>query len=146
MSDEQSWRPPTTDAVREVLSSARTVAVVGVSDKPERASHDVTSYLIDHSDYEVWLVNPRLTSLFGRAVYPSLADLPAAPDVVDVFRRHTELAHITDQAIAAHAGTLWFQLGLYDETAASRAASAGLTVIMDRCLKVEHSALLGPAR
>ena len=143
---EQSWKPPTTADVREVLSTARTVAVVGVSDKPERPSHDVASYLIEHTDYEVWLVNPRLTTLFGRTVHPSLADLPGAPDVVDVFRRHTELAHVTDEAIAADAKTLWFQLGLYDETAATTATSAGLTVVMNKCLKVEHSALIGAKR
>lgn len=143
---EQSWKPPTTADVREVLSTARTVAVVGVSDKPERPSHDVASYLIEYTDYEVWLVNPRLTTLFGRTVHPSLADLPGAPDVVDVFRRHTELAHVTDEGIAADAKTLWFQLGLYDETAAITASSAGLTVVMNKCLKVEHSALIGAKR
>lgn len=129
-----------------MLRTARTVAVVGVSDKPERPSHEIASYLIEHTDYEVWLVNPRLTTLFGRTVYPSLADLPAAPDIVDVFRRHTELAHVTDEAIAVHATTLWFQLGLYDETAAAAATSAGLTVVMDRCLKVDHLALIGPTQ
>lgn len=145
MTDE-SWRPPTTDDVREVLSTARTVAVVGVSDKPHRPSYEVASYLIEHTDYEVWLVNPRLKTVFGRTVYPSLADLPAAPDIVDVFRRHTELAGVADEAIAARARTLWFQLDLYDEKAAVTAISAGLTVVMDRCLKVEHSALLGAIR
>lgn len=143
---EQSWKPPTTADVREVLSTTRTVAVVGVSDKPDRPSHEVASYLIEHTDYEVWLVNPHLTTLFGHTVYPSLADLPSPPDIVDVFRRVSELPGITDEAIAAHARVLWFQLGLYDETAASTATSAGLTVVMNKCLKVEHSALVGAKR
>lgn len=127
-----------------MLRTARTIVVVGVSDKPDRPSHEVASYLIEHTDYEVWLVNPRLTTLFGHTVYPSLADLPSPPDIVDVFRRVSELPGITDEAIAAHARVLWFQLGLYDEKAATAATSAGLTVVMDRCLKVDHSALLGP--
>lgn len=143
MSDAPSWTSPTAEERTKILQATRTVAVVGVSDNPMRPSHGVASYLIDHTDYEVWLVNPNLTTLFDRPVYASLADLPAAPDMVDVFRRHTELARVTDEAIAARATTLWFQLGLYDEKAATTATSAGLTVVMDRCLKVEHSALIG---
>lgn len=141
-----NWTPPSTEDTRELLRGARTVAIVGVSDKPERPSHGVASYLIEHTDYEVWLVNPNLATLFDRTVYPSLAELPTAPDIVDVFRRHTELPGVTDEAIAADAKALWFQLGLYDEKAAATATSAGLTVVMDRCLKVEHRALLGPTR
>lgn len=146
MNDTTNWIPPTRDETRELLRAARTVAVVGVSDKPERPSHGVASYLIEHTDYEVWLVNPTITTLFGRTVHPSLADLPAAPDIVDVFRRHTELPGLTDEAIAAGAKALWFQLGLYDEKAATTATAAGLTIVMDRCLKVEHSALIGANR
>jgi Predicted CoA-binding protein len=141
----ERWRPPTTAETREVLQTARTIAVVGVSADPTRPSHGVAAYLVEHTDYEVWLVNPNLTTLFGRTVYPSLADLPSAPDIIDVFRRASELPGITDEAIAAHARVLWFQLGLYDETLATAATSAGLTVVMDRCLKVEHRALVGPA-
>lgn len=122
------------------------MAVVGVSDKPTRPSHGVAAYLLEHTDFEVWFVNPRLTTLMGRPVHPSLADLPAAPDIVDVFRRPSELPAVTDDAIAAGAGALWTQLGLYDESVAATASSAGLTVVMDRCLMVEHRALIGPAR
>lgn len=143
---DQIWRPPTTDDILDVLRTARSVAVVGVSDKAARPSHGVARYLIEHTDYDVWLVNPRLTTLFGRTVHPSLADLPTAPDIVDVFRRSSELPGVTDDAIAADAKTLWFQLGLYDEGLAARAASAGLTIVMDHCLKVDHAALLGPTR
>lgn len=146
VNDLSIWTAPTPEQTRELLRATRTVAVVGVSDKPDRPSHGVASYLIEHTDYEVWLVNPRLTTLFDRTVHPSLAELPAAPDLVDVFRRSTELPGITDEAIAADAKSLWFQLGLYDEKAALTGISAGLTVVMDRCLKVEHQALIGPTR
>ncbi|GGB28416.1 hypothetical protein GCM10011492_18300 [Flexivirga endophytica] len=145
MSEQPKWTGPTRPELRGLLRDARTVAVVGVSDKPARPSHGVAAYLIEHTHYEVWLVNPHLTTLFGRTVYPSLAALPSAPDIVDVFRRSSELPGITDEAIAVGANTLWFQLGLYDERLATAATSAGLTVVMDRCLKVEHRALLGPA-
>lgn len=144
MTQDQRWTAPTTADIRAVLRTARTVAVVGVSDKPDRPSHGVARYLIEHTGYDVWLVNPKLTSLFGQTVYPSLADLPSAPDIVDVFRRSSELATVADDAIATQARVLWLQLGLYDETVAATAASADLTVVMDRCLKVDHSALVGP--
>lgn len=143
MHQGNSWRSPTTADIRELLTSARTVAVVGVSDKPTRPSHEVASYLVHHTDYEVWFVNPHLTTLFGRPVLPSLADLPAAPDIVDVFRRRTELSGVTEEAVSIGAGALWFQLGLYDEAAADTASAAGLTVVMDRCLKVQHAGLIG---
>jgi uncharacterized protein len=146
VNDLSTWSAPTADATRDLLRATRSVAVVGVSDKPDRPSHGVASYLIEHTDYEVWLVNPRLTTLFGRTVHPSLAELPAAPDLVDVFRRSSELPGVTEEAIDADARALWFQLGLYDEKAALTATSAGLTVVMDRCLKVEHQVLVGPTR
>jgi len=146
MTDKHHWTSPTTADIRELLRGARTVAVVGASEKPTRPSYEVSSYLVTQTDYEVWFVNPSLTTLLGRPVFPSLADLPSPPDLVDVFRRRSELANVADQAVTAKAGTLWFQLGLYDESVADAAASAGLTVVMDRCLRVQHSWLIGPSR
>ncbi|NNG38897.1 CoA-binding protein [Flexivirga sp. ID2601S] len=127
--------------VRAILRDARTIAIVGASDRPDRASYGVADYLRRNTDYELWFVNPRLTELFGRPVYPDLASLPGAPDVVDVFRRSSELPQVAEEAIAAHAKVLWLQLGLADETVATTARSAGLQVVMDRCLKVEHQRL-----
>ncbi|MBB2894727.1 CoA-binding protein [Flexivirga oryzae] len=146
MTDKHSWTSPTTSDIRELLEGARTVAVVGASDNPTRPSYDVSSYLVSQTDYEVWFVNPNLTTLLGKPVFPSLAALPEAPDLVDVFRRRSELANVAEQAVAAKAGTLWFQLGLYDEAVAGTATAAGLTVVMDRCLRVQHSWLIGPHR
>lgn len=145
MNNSPKWTgPPSTTEIHQALHDARTVAVVGASDKPSRPSHGVAAYLLQRAGYEVWPVNPHLTTLLGRTVYPSLADLPAPPDIVNVFRRRSELVHIADQAVAAHARVLWFQLGLYDEAAATSATAAGLTVVMDRCIKIDHAALIGP--
>ena len=96
MTDKHSWTSPTTSDIRELLKGARTVAVVGASDNPTRPSYDVSSYLVNQTDYEVWFVNPNLTTLLGKPVFPSLAALPEAPDLVDVFRRRSELANVAE--------------------------------------------------
>jgi predicted CoA-binding protein len=129
------------DSLVEVLRPTRSVAVVGVSPDPNRPSHGVAGYLLTNTGWDVYLVNPNIEVLFGREVYASLADLPVTPDLVDVFRRTEFLRGVTDEAIAVGAATLWFQLGLRDDVAAARAVGAGLTVIQDRCLKVEHARL-----
>jgi predicted CoA-binding protein len=91
----------------------------------------------------VWFVNPRETEILGRPVYASLADLPAPPDLVDVFRRPADLPAVADEAIAAGASTLWLQLGLRDAAVAEHATDAGLAVVMDRCVKIEHARFRG---
>lgn len=128
----------------DVLRRTRSVAVVGVSDRFNRPSFGVAAYLLDHTGYDVYLVNPHVDEVLGRPVYPSLAALPAVPDLVDTFRRASALGEVADAAIAVGARTLWFQLGLLDDPAARRAREAGLHVVMDRCLKVEHARLIGP--
>lgn len=104
-----------------------------------RASHEVAAYLLHHAHYELLFVNPFETEILGRPVVPSLADLPVVPDMVDVFRKTEDLATVTDEAIAVGASSLWFQLGLVDDTAAARAVAAGLDVVQDRCIKVDHA-------
>lgn len=123
--------------IRGVLADTRTIAVVGVSDKPERASYQVAQFLIEHTAYDVVLVNPRVPSLFERQVFASLAELPVLPDLVDVFRNIEELPAITDEAIGVGARSLWFQLGLTHDQAAAHATEAGLRVVQNACLKVE---------
>jgi len=91
----------------------------------------------------VWFVNPRLTEILGRPVYPSLAELPGAPDVVDVFRRISDVPGVLDEAIAAHARVFWLQLGLRDDETARRGREAGLQVVQNRCLKIEHARFHG---
>lgn len=130
---------PSTGDLRRILASTRSVAVVGVSDKPSRPSHGVASYLLEDSPYELWFVNPTTDTALGRPCYPDLASLPVVPDLVDVFRRPSELPHVLDQAIDVGAKVLWLQLGLWDEDVARRGQQAGLTVVMDRCLKIDHA-------
>jgi predicted CoA-binding protein len=130
-------------AIGELLRSAHTIAVVGVSSRPDRDSHDVAAYLVRHG-YRVIPVNPALGELFGEVAYPDLAAIPAALqiDVVDIFRRQEHIPAIVDQAIARRVRAVWLQLGLADEASARRARAAGLTVVMDRCIKVEHARLV----
>lgn len=138
----QTWHHPTGAQLAELLAATRSVTVVGVSGDPSRPSNDVTRYLTSATGYDVTLVNPNLTDLFGRRVYPSPAELPEPPELVVVFRRQSALAGVAEEAIAAGARTLWLQLGLYDADVARRAEQAGLSVVMDRCIKIEHSRLL----
>lgn len=123
--------------IDELLARTRSVAVVGVSSDSKRPSRRVAAYLIGATDWRVYLVNPNLDTALGRDVYPSLADLPEPPDIVDTFRRIEHLPAVAEAAIAAGAGALWFQLGLVDDEAAARATAAGLDVVQDHCLRVE---------
>ncbi len=126
-----------------LLQRTRTVAIVGMSSNPSRASHFVATYLQGKTDWAVWYVNPYETEVLGQPVYPSLAGLPHAPDLVDVFRRVDDLPSVVDESIAAGAGSVWFQLGLWHDAAAVRAAEAGLAVVQNRCLKIEHARFAG---
>jgi predicted CoA-binding protein len=123
--------------IDELLARTRSVAVVGVSSNSKRPSRRVAAYLIGATDWRVYLVNPNLDTALGRDVYPSLADLPEAPDIVDTFRRREALPAVADAAIAVGAGALWFQLDLVHDTAAAKATQAGLDVVQDHCLRVE---------
>jgi predicted CoA-binding protein len=140
---ERTWQGPSARDRLGILQRTRTVAVVGASDNPSRASYFVATYLLSSSPYEVWFVNPRAREILGRPVYPSLADVPGTPDLVDVFRRHQDLPQVLTEAIDAGAPTLWLQLGLWDEDVARDGEAAGLTVVMDRCLKIEHARFHG---
>jgi predicted CoA-binding protein len=139
-----AFENPDDGVLRELLSRARRIAVVGLSPKPERESHHVASYLQQHG-YEIDPVYPREETILGRTVYRRLEDVPPGVDVVDVFRRGTELPEVVDDVLASGFRAVWFQLGCVNEAAAERAREAGLTVVMDRCMKMEHSRLLGAA-
>jgi uncharacterized protein len=129
--------------IEQILRETRTVAIVGASASPLRASHEVWSYLKSASVYELYLVNPTISEVEGTPVYPSLADLPVVPDLVDVFRRREYLPGVLEDTIAVGAKVLWLQLGLSHEQVARDGKAAGLQVVMDRCLKVDHARLLG---
>ena len=126
-----------------LLQEVRTVAMVGASSNPSRASNFVATYLRGKTPWTVYYVNPRETEIFGQPVYPSLADLPEVPDLVDVFRRAEDLPSVVDDAIAVGAPAVWFQLGLVNDEAAEKAAAAGLDVVQNRCLKIEHARFAG---
>ncbi len=126
-----------------LMQRTRTVAIVGMSANPARASHFVATYLLGKTDWTLWYVNPRETRILGQDVYPSLADVPHAPDLVDVFRRVDDLPSVVEDSVAAGAGSVWFQLGLEHDDAAARASEAGLAVVQNRCLKIEHARFAG---
>lgn len=126
-----------------LMQRIRTVAMVGVSANPSRASHFVATYLAGKTPWTVWYVNPRETEILGRPVYPTLADLPGTPDLVDVFRKPDDLPGVVDEAIAVGASAVWFQLGLVNDEAAATASAAGLDVVQNRCLKIEHARFCG---
>ena len=133
---------PDDEAIRRVLEKARRIAVVGLSPKPHRDSHRVARYLLE-SGYEIVPVYPREEQILGQKVHRRVQDVAGAVDLVDVFRRREDLPEVIDDAITARAGALWLQLGCIDEDGARRARDAGLTVVMDRCLMVEHARLVG---
>ena len=129
--------------IERILRETRSVAVVGASSDPLRPSYGVWQYLKSTADYELYLVNPTMGDIDGIPVYPSLADLPAVPDLVDVFRRRDHLRSVLTETIEVGAKALWLQQGLWDDEVARDGAAAGLQVVMDRCLKVDHARLLG---
>ena len=135
---------PPEDAIRKLLQEARRIAVVGLSPKPHRDSHRIARYLLDRG-YEVVPVYPREDEILGLRVYRRVEDIPRGVHIVDVFRRSEHLSQAVDDALAARAPALWFQLGCIDEAAAARATAAGATVVMDRCIMVDHARLLGRA-
>jgi uncharacterized protein len=137
------WTAPTPGDRLRIMRRTRTVAILGASNKPSRASYFVATYLLADSDFEVWFVNPNETEILGRPAYASLKDLPGVPDLVDVFRRPSELDAVLDEVIAVGSPVMWMQLGLEDEAVAQRGAENGVTVVMNRCLKIEHARFHG---
>ncbi|HEY7854885.1 MAG TPA: CoA-binding protein [Terriglobales bacterium] len=125
--------------IQEILASCRTVAVVGLSPKPHRASHEVAQYM-QAQGWRIVPVNPNAREVLGEKAYASLADAAAheAIDLVNVFRHSEEVPPIAMDTIAIHAKALWLQLGIENEAALASAAAAGLLVVQNRCLKVEH--------
>jgi predicted CoA-binding protein len=126
------------ETINKILDECRTIAVVGLSSNPGRASHGVASYM-RRRDYKVIPVNPNETEVFGERAYASLDQVPDAIDLVDIFRRSSEAGSAVDQAIAVGAKAVWLQEGVIDHAAAERARQAGLLVVMDRCWLKEHA-------
>ncbi|MEB7503163.1 CoA-binding protein [Arthrobacter koreensis] len=143
MSENRTWAGPSAPERLSLLRSAKSIAIVGASDKPSRASYFVATYLLSSSPYKLYFVNPVAKEILGHPVYASLADLPETPDIVDVFRRHDDLPTVLEEAKAVGAKTLWLQLGSWHEEVARDAEAAGMNVVMDRCVKIEHARFHG---
>lgn len=121
----------------DILRRYRVIAVVGATDRPERADNYVPVYLKEHG-YRIIPVNPDLPEVLGEQSYPDLASIPEPVEVVDIFKRSEEVGPYVDEAIRIGAKAVWMQQGIRDEAAAQRARDAGLLVVMDRCMKTEH--------
>jgi predicted CoA-binding protein len=119
------------------------VAVVGISDKEDRPSNGVSRWLLKNSHFELYFVNPALTTVLDQPCYSSLEDIPVKIDMVDIFRKVSDIPAVVDEAIAIGAQSIWIQLGLVDQESADRAIAAGLDVAMDLCIKVEYERLKG---
>jgi uncharacterized protein len=126
------------EEIKVILKNYHVVAVVGLSPKPERASHQVAQYLKGHG-YRIVPVNPGQKEILGEKCYPSLKDIPFAVEVVDIFRNVEAIPAIVDEAIAVGAKVVWMQQGLTEPTSARKATEAGLQVVMDRCMKIDHA-------
>lgn len=137
---------PNDAEIQNLLETSRTVAVVGLSERPHRTSHAIARALQSFG-YRILPVNPKLTgSVLGEEPYASLREIEEPIDIVDVFRRSELVMPVAEDAVATGAGALWMQLGVVNEAAAEYAASHGLTVVMDRCIKVDYARLIGPRK
>lgn len=141
-----AFENPSRERIKELLQGAGNIAVVGLSDKPDRTSHMVAEAM-QKKGYRIIPVNPNASgTILGETCYASLADIPEPVDIVNVFRRSEQTVPVAEEAVNIKAKVLWLQQGIYNEDAARIAAEGGLTVIMDRCIKVEDAILLPGGR
>ncbi len=140
----EGWSPPSARAVKALLDRTRSIAIVGASANPARASNFVVTYLQGcGSNFDLYPVNPTTSEINGLTCYPSLADLPVVPDVVDVFRVPADCPEVAREAVDVGAKALWLQLGIWSDEAAEIALAAGLDLVMDKCVKIEHARFHG---
>jgi len=137
-----SGQPVSPEEIKAILQNYHVVAVVGLSPKPERPSFKVAQYLKDHG-YRIVPVNPGQKEILGEKCYPRLSDIPFPVEVVDIFRNVEAIPAIVDEAIAMGAKVVWMQQGLVEHASAQKAREAGLQVVMDRCLKIDHAQYFG---
>jgi uncharacterized protein len=142
LTSEQQARYQDSDCIREILSRTKTIAIVGLSSERQKASYFVATYLM-REGYRVIPVNPRGGTILGETVYPDLKSIPEKVDLVDVFRPSGEVPAIVDQAIEIGAMAVWTQLRIINFEAAEKGLSAGLLVVMDKCIKMEHGRFSG---
>lgn len=133
-----SYQPPPQEVLADMFTSAKRIAVVGLSDNPTRTSNQVSSYM-QQAGYEIIPVNPNIDQALGMKAYPSLQEVEGEIDIVNVFRRSSETFEIAEEAVKVGAKSIWLQLGISNDQAYQVAHQAGLTVVMDRCIKVDHA-------
>ena len=143
LKSQRTWVGPSARQRLGILRRAKSIAIVGASPNAARSSYFVGTYLMSSSDYRVYFVNPNADTILGQKAYPDLASLPEIPDIVDVFRKSSDIPSVIDDVLAVGATTVWLQLGIWNEDAASFGQSKGLTVVMDRCIKIEHARFNG---
>jgi uncharacterized protein len=143
LKSQRTWVGPNAKERLRILRNAKSIAIVGASPNAARASYFVGTYLLQSSDYRVYFVNPMADEILGHKAYPDLASLPEVPDIVDVFRKGSDIPAVMDEVLAVGAKTVWVQLGIWNQDAAIYGESKGLTVVMDRCIKIEHARFNG---
>ena len=137
-----TWREPTEAEIKALLEATKTVAIVGISNKEDRASYQVAKWLQANSHFTLFFVNPVIDEVLGVKTYPSLSEIPVPIDMVDVFRRSEETLPTLDKSIEIEAKSIWLQLGIRNDEVAQRGEAAGMKVVMDRCLKVDYANLM----
>lgn len=137
-----TWSAPTNSDVKALLQGAKNVAIVGISNKEDRASFQVARWLQANSHFTLFFVNPVIDEVLGQKTYASLADIPEEIDIVDVFRKSEDCPATLDKAIAVGAKSIWLQLGIANDEVSQRGTAAGMQVVMDRCIKVDYDQLI----
>ena len=137
-----TWTVPTNDEVKSLLQESKTVAIVGISNKEDRASYQVARWLQQNSHFTLYFVNPVIDEVLGEKTYASLAEIPVNIDIVDVFRKAEDCPSVLEKAIAIGAKSIWLQLGIASEEVAKKGSEAEMQVVMDRCIKVDYANLI----
>jgi predicted CoA-binding protein len=137
-----TWTVPTNNEVKALLQDSKNVAIVGISNKEDRASYQVAKWLQENSHFTLYFVNPVIDEVLGQKTFASLADIPEKIDIVDVFRKAEDCPSVLEKAIAVGAKSIWLQLGITNDEVAEKGTAAGLDVVMNRCIKVDYAALI----
>ena len=137
-----TWTAPTNNEVKALLQECKNVAIVGISNKEDRASYQVAKWLQENAHFTLFFVNPVIDEVLGQKTFPSLADIPEQIDIVDVFRKAEDCPSVLEKAIAIGVKSIWLQLGISNDEVSAKGTSAGMKVVMDRCIKIDYADLI----
>lgn len=137
-----TWTAPTSAEVKKLLQESKSVAIVGISNKEDRASYQVARWLQQNSHFTLYFVNPVIDEVLGQKTFKSLADISEQIDIVDVFRKAEDCPSVLERAIEVGAKSIWLQLGIINEEVAAKGSEVGMQVVMDRCIKIDYAALI----